>query len=71
MTKHPEILEKLQSEVNQINKYFGKWEQIKRFKLLDQPWGIDTGELTPTMKLKRKIIHQKYLKVIEEMYQAN
>lgn len=70
MTKHPEILEKLQSEVNEINKYFGKWEQIKRFKLLDKPWGIETGELTPTMKLKRKIIHQKYYKVIEEMYQA-
>lgn len=70
MTKHPEILEKLQSEVNEMNKYFGKWEQIKRFKLLDQPWGIETGELTPTMKLKRKVIYQKYLSEIEEIYQA-
>ncbi len=70
MTKHPEILEKLQSEVNEMNNYFGKWEQIKRFKLLDQPWGIDTGELTPTMKLKRKVIYQKYSKLIKEMYQA-
>lgn len=70
MTKLPEILEKFQSEVDEINKYFGKWEQIKRFKLLDQPWGIDTGELTPTMKLKRKVIHQKFLKEIEDIYQS-
>ncbi len=69
MTKKPEIIEKLQSEVNEINKYFGKWEQIKRFKLLDQPWGIDSGELTPTMKLKRKVINQKFLKQIEDIYQ--
>nr|MCU0401014.1 long-chain fatty acid--CoA ligase [Algoriphagus sp.] len=52
----PEILEKYQSEIDTMNKYFGKWEQIKRFKLLEHPWGIDSGELTPTMKLKRKVM---------------
>lgn len=70
MTKLPEILEKFQSEIDEINKSFGKWEQIKRFKLLDKVWGIDTGELTPTMKLKRKVIHQKFSKQIENIYQA-
>jgi long-chain acyl-CoA synthetase len=70
MLAKPEILEKFQSEIDGLNKYFGKWEQIKRFKLLDQPWGVDSGELTPTMKLKRKVIHQKYLKEIEQIYQA-
>ncbi len=64
------ILEKFQSEVDQLNKYFGKWEQIKRFKLLPNSWGIDTGELTPTMKLKRKVIHQKYGDLIESIYQS-
>lgn len=70
MISNPEILEKYQSEIDGLNKYFGKWEQIKRFKLLDKAWGIDTGELTPTMKLKRKVIHQKFAKEIESIYQA-
>jgi long-chain acyl-CoA synthetase len=70
MVTKPEILEKFQSEIDGLNKYFGKWEQIKRFKLLDKPWGVDSGELTPTMKLKRKVIHQKHLKEIEQIYQA-
>lgn len=70
MVQKPEIKEKYQTEVDSYNKYFGKWEQIKRFKLLDKPWGIDTGELTPTMKLKRKVITQKYQQQIEEIYQA-
>lgn len=70
MVHKPEIKEKYQAEVDSYNKYFGKWEQIKRFKLLEKPWGIDSGELTPTMKLKRKVITQKYQQQIEEIYQA-
>lgn len=65
----PEILSKFQSEIDLINSNFGKWEQIKRFKLLEQPWGIDSGELTPTMKIKRKVIFQKYSKEIESIYE--
>jgi long-chain acyl-CoA synthetase len=70
MVSKAEILEKYQSEIDHFNKYFGKWEQVKRFKLLEKPWGIDTGELTPTMKLKRKVITQKYQNQIEEIYQG-
>ncbi|WP_111668866.1 AMP-dependent synthetase/ligase [Algoriphagus litoralis] len=70
MVANSKILEKFQQEIDGLNKYFGKWEQIKRFKLLDKPWGIDSGELTPTMKLKRKVIHQKFEKEIESIYQA-
>jgi long-chain acyl-CoA synthetase len=65
----PEILTKIQSEIDRINENFGKWEQIKRFKLLDQPWGIESGELTPTMKIKRKVIYQKFAKEIESIYE--
>lgn len=70
MISNSEILEKYQEEIDGLNKYFAKWEQIKRFKLLDKPWGIDTSELTPTMKLKRKVIYQKFEKEIESIYQA-
>lgn len=64
----PEIIAKFQSEIDGINENFGKWEQVKRFKLLEKPWGIDTGELTPTMKIKRKVIFQKFNQEIEEIY---
>lgn len=68
MIQKPDILEKYQREIDQLNKYFGKWEQIKRFKLLPKPWGIESGEMTPTMKLKRKVIHSKFEKEIEGLY---
>lgn len=69
MIQKPEIVEKYDRELEQLNKYFAKWEQIKRFRLLSKSWGIESGELTPTMKLKRKVIMQKYGKVIEGIYQ--
>jgi long-chain acyl-CoA synthetase len=68
MLKKPEILDKFQKDIDELNKYFGKWEQVKKFKVLNAQWGVDTGELTPTMKLKRKVIHQKFAKEIEELY---
>ena len=68
MLQKPEITEKFQKEVDNLNKYFGKWEQVKRFKVLNAQWGVETGELTPTMKLKRKVIHQKFGKEIESLY---
>ncbi|WP_373493435.1 long-chain fatty acid--CoA ligase [Aquiflexum sp.] len=68
MIKKPEILDKFQKDIDELNKYFGKWEQVKKFKVLNVQWGIETGELTPTMKLKRKVIHQKFAKEIEDLY---
>lgn len=65
----PEILAKFQSEIDLINENFGKWEQIKKFKLLQNPWGIDTGELTPTLKIKRKVIFEKFGRDIEAIYE--
>ncbi len=68
MLNKPEIIDKFQKEIDILNKYFGKWEQVKKFKILKDQWNVDTGELTPTMKLKRKVIHQKYAKEIEALY---
>jgi long-chain acyl-CoA synthetase len=66
----PEILEKYDREIETANKFFAKWEQVKRYKLLGKSWSIETGELTPTMKLKRKIIHQKYESQITSIYEG-
>jgi len=69
MIQNEAVQEKYLSEVEELNQKFGKWEQIKRFDLLDKPWGIDTGELTPTMKHKRKVIMEKYADRVEKLYQ--
>jgi long-chain acyl-CoA synthetase len=68
MIQNEQVQEKYLNEVAKFNELFGNWEQIKRFELLDTPWGIETGELTPTMKLKRKVIMEKYVDRVEALY---
>ena len=62
------LLKAIQDDVNELNKNFGKTEQIKKFKLLPTEWSIDSGELTPTLKCKRKVIAAKYKDVIDSIY---
>jgi long-chain acyl-CoA synthetase len=68
MVKHPKVLEAFQELVDQVNPNFGKIEQIKKFVLMSQPWDVATDELTPTMKLKRRVIMDKFAKEIAEIY---
>ena len=64
-----EIVQKrIQKEIDKCNEKFGKWEQIKRFKLTPEVWGIDSGHLTPTMKMKRSVIKEKYHTLVESIY---
>ncbi len=62
------IIRRYREEVDEYNKEFGSWEQIKKIELMSDEWTVDTGELTPTMKLKRRIINEKYKGVIEKIY---
>jgi long-chain acyl-CoA synthetase len=62
------IIDRIQREVDKCNQKFGKWEQIKRFELTTDVWSIDDGHLTPTLKMKRKIIKEKYTHLIEKIY---
>jgi long-chain acyl-CoA synthetase len=64
----PEVVAKVQKEVDKLNQVFSHPEQVKKFVLLPDEWTIDSGELTPSLKLKRKVIEQKYNMKIEEMY---
>ena len=66
--KNETLITRIQEEVSQCNTNFGKWEQIKKFELTPDVWSIDEGHLTPTMKMKRKIIKQKYSNLIEKIY---
>lgn len=63
------FVKRVEKEINHFNEGFGKWEQVKKFELIDHSWGIDTGELTPTLKLKRKVIMTKYKDLFDKIYQ--
>jgi long-chain acyl-CoA synthetase len=68
MIKDQRIIDKIQSVVDNFNKNFGNWEQIKKFELLTDDWSIDGGELTPKLSLRRKVILQKYKDQVERIY---
>ena len=65
---NPKIQAKYQSIVDELNPNFSHIEQIKKFKLLKSEWTPETSELTPTMKLKRKVINEKYNKEVDAIY---
>ena len=65
---NPEVRNKFQSEIELTNQSFGHWEQVKKFEVLNDQWGIASGELTPTLKLKRRVIKEKYTNLIEKIY---
>ena len=64
----PEIIDRIQEEIDLCNAKFGKWEQIKRFELTPNVWSIEGGHLTPTMKMKRKIIREIYKDLYQKIY---
>ncbi len=70
MVKHAKVIELFQAEVDKANQEINHVEQVKEFRLLPLEWGVETGELTPTMKVKRKNILEKFSPVVEEMYQG-
>jgi long-chain acyl-CoA synthetase len=65
---NPALLKRIQEEVEQYNERFGNWEKVKRFELTPDIWSIDAGHLTPTMKLKRKVIKEKYNDLYIKIY---
>ena len=65
---HPQVLELYRALINSFNEFFNHIEQVKKFELLPDEWTIDSGELTPTLKLKRKVIMEKYKDAVERIY---
>jgi len=64
----PEVIKRVQVEVNAANKRLGQTEQIKRFRLVCEEWTPATGELSPTLKLRRAIVYKKYDHILKEIY---
>ena len=65
---HPKVQSEFLKEVKEINKTLGQHEEIKRFRLIADSWSPQTGELSQTLKLKRKVIEAKYKVLIEEIF---
>jgi len=62
------VVERYQKEVDLANETFAKWEKVKQFRLTPDIWSVEDGHLTPTMKLKRKIIKEKYMALYNDIY---
>jgi long-chain acyl-CoA synthetase len=68
MLANEKVLNKIKKDIDQANENFAQWEKIKKFKLTPEIWSVESGHLTPTMKLKRKIIKSKYQDLLEDIY---
>ncbi len=69
--RNQNIIRRIQREIDQYNLDLGQTERIKKFRLISDEWSVATGELSPTLKLRRKIILDKYAKLIDEMYRSS
>jgi len=68
LIEHPKVIERYQREVDLYNAKLDRVSQIKVFKLICENWTPESGELSPTLKLKRKVVMKKYHKKIAEIY---
>ncbi len=68
ISKIPEVIDRIQKEIDQVNSELGSWEQIKKLVLLDNEFTIASNELTPTLKLRRKIILENNKTAFEQIY---
>jgi len=68
LLQHPKVLELYQKEIDERTAQFGRVEKIKKFTLVNAEWTQETGELTPSLKIKRRVVEKKYAHLIEAMY---
>ncbi|MCM4152316.1 long-chain fatty acid--CoA ligase [Arenibacter sp. N53] len=69
LVKNEKVIARIQEEVDSANESFAKWEKVKQFRLTPDIWSINEGHLTPTMKLKRKIVKEKYIELYNDIYE--
>jgi long-chain acyl-CoA synthetase len=68
LSNHSKVLAEIQANVDEVNTHLNNVERIKKFTILPSEWTVDSGELTPTLKMKRKVVNQRYADAIEQMY---
>ncbi|MBN1301344.1 MAG: long-chain fatty acid--CoA ligase [Melioribacteraceae bacterium] len=70
LTKSKQVYELLEKDLSQFQKRLAAYEKVRRFTILEKPFTIEDGEMTPSLKLKRKVIEERYKDLIEEMYKG-
>jgi long-chain acyl-CoA synthetase len=68
LTNHPRVRAEYQTIIDKVNTTLANFETIKRFRLVPEEWSLDSGELTPSLKLRRRVIAQKYASEIADFY---
>jgi long-chain acyl-CoA synthetase len=68
MIQLPRIRKRFLKEIDGFNKELSSPEQIRKIELIDRLWSVEGGELTPTLKLKRNVVHQQYATLIDNIY---
>jgi long-chain acyl-CoA synthetase len=71
LIQHPLIMEKVQKEVDRANEQLPRFMQIKYFRILQEPFSIEGGDMTPTMKLKKRVIEEKNKDLLDSMYKED
>jgi long-chain acyl-CoA synthetase len=66
--RNEQVIDMYKDLVESFNKYFNHVEQIKKFELLPNEWSVETGEMTPKLSLKRKVVMEKYRDAVERIY---
>ena len=70
LAKEPKVIELVQGELDRVNEHYAQVEQIKRFAILDHDLSQETGELTPTLKVKRNVVNEKYADLFDALYEG-
>ena len=70
LVKNKEVYNLVEKDLQQFQKKLANYERVRKFTLLNQPFSLENGEVTPTLKLKRKIIEERYQNLIEDMYSS-
>ena len=68
LCNNEKVIARIQEEIDHYNERFGQWEKIKRFELTPEIWSVEAGHLTPTMKLKRRIVKERYKDLYDKIY---
>ena len=69
LVKNSEIYTVIENDMAKLQKQLANYERVRKFVLLEKPFSIETGEITPSMKVKRKFVEERYRHLIEEMYE--
>jgi long-chain acyl-CoA synthetase len=68
LSKNPEVLKLMRERVDEVNRGLASFEQVKKFAVLDTDFSQETGELTPTLKVRRKVVVEKYGRILDDLY---